>query len=244
VSEAVLELETVDLRYGRQLVVHGASLAVRRGQWMALVGPNASGKTTVLRCAAGRLAPARGSARFNGVSMYAAQGRSAAVPGFAVAPEELPAFLTVRQSLEIYADAHGLSAIPERSWQLCRDLSLAEHANQLVRHLSLGTRQKLAVVLALLGASPLLLVDEVFNGLDIKSALQLKQHMHARVRDGLAILMATHSLDVVQDYCDGLALIDSGRVVTQWGAEQLRRIGTTADLEQALAAELERSGRQ
>ncbi len=69
-SDFILQLEDVDLRYGGKLVVSGARLEVPRGQWIALVGPNGSGKTTLLRCAAGRLAPSRGAARVEGKPLY------------------------------------------------------------------------------------------------------------------------------------------------------------------------------
>jgi ABC-2 type transport system ATP-binding protein len=239
-NEVILELQAVGLRYGHKFVVQDAHLSVRRGEWIALVGPNASGKTTLLRSAAGFLAPASGLVRFNGKSLYAANSPAADVPGFAVSPQELPEFLTLRQCLQIHADAHGLAGIPDGCWQLCRELALEKHANELIRHLSLGTRQKLAVVLALQAPTALLLIDEVFNGLDIRSAMSLKKHLRTLVtQTGLAILMATHSLDVVKEYCDGMVLIDAGRLVATWDAGRLRSTGAVADLERALAAELD-----
>jgi ABC-2 type transport system ATP-binding protein len=238
-SAPVLELDAVDLNYGRRTVVSGARLELREGQWIALVGPNASGKTTLLRCASGRLAPMRGTVRIAGRPLYADRGDSLALPGYAAAPEQLPPFLTVRQSLEIHASAHGLGAVPEHSMGLCRALGLGAYEDELVRHLSLGTRQKLAVVLALSTAPALLLLDEIFNGLDVRSALTLKRYLRERVeRQGMSILLATHALDVVMGYCDGLVLMDAGRLVRSWEAPELRGFGSSTELEHALAAAL------
>ena len=238
-SAPVLEFEGVDLGYERKVAVRGARLTVGRGQWIALVGPNASGKTTVLRSASGRLRPSRGMVRFFGRPLYPLDNWSGALPAYASAPEELPPFLTTRQSLVIYAQAHGLDAVPAHSMVLWRALGLVPYENELVRNLSLGTRQKLAVVLALLTAPSLLLLDEVFNGLDARSALTLKQHLRKQVTDeGLAILLATHALDVVKDYCDGMVLIDSGNMVHRWEGTELREFAGTRELEQALAEKL------
>jgi ABC-2 type transport system ATP-binding protein len=235
-SDMALELDAIDLSYGKRTVVSAASLSLRQGQWIALVGPNASGKTTLLRCAAGRLPPARGTVRIAGQPLYSAAEPGSALPGYATAPEELPPFLSVRQSLEIYASANGIEAVPEHSMALCRDLGLGACEHELIRHLSLGTRQKLAVVLALLTGPALLLLDEVFNGLDVRSALTLKRHLRERVeRQGMSILLATHALDVVMDYCDGLVLMDAGRLVRSWEAAELRGFKGTAELEQVLA---------
>lgn len=242
-NHTVLQFKGVDLGYGGRVVVHGAELQVNRGQWVALVGPNASGKTTMLRCAAGRLGPLRGEVRFEERSLYPLQDPRAVLPGFAVPPEDLPPFLTVRQGLEIYCSAHGMSGVPERCAALCRDLGLAAFEDVLISELSLGTRQKLSVVLALLTGPPLLLLDEIFNGLDVRSALKLKVHLRERVaREGLSILLATHALDVVMGYCDGLVLMDSGRLLGTWDAAQLRAFRGTDELEQTLAGVLAESG--
>jgi ABC-2 type transport system ATP-binding protein len=242
-SSPVLELTKVDLGYDRRVVVSGANLTMGRGQWIGLVGPNASGKTTVLRGAGGRLCPSRGEIRFLGEAIYPVRDRGSAVPACAAAPDELPSFLTVRQSLEIHASAHGLQRVPEASALLCRELGLGAYENELIRHLSLGTRQKLAVVMALQPAPSLLLLDEIFNGLDIRSALKLKVHLRELVeRDGMSILLATHALDVVKGYCDGLVLMDSGRLLRSWNAAQLAAFDGTAELEQALAGVLAQTG--
>ncbi len=235
----MLEFDGVDLAYQRKAVVRDTHLAIGRGQWLALVGPNASGKTTLLRAAAGNLRPSRGVVRLDGRPLYPLDRWVGSLPAHASAPEDLPPFLTARQSLSILAQAHGIGAIPEHSLALWRALGLVPYEHELVRHLSLGTRQKLAVVLALLTGPSLLLLDEVFNGLDARSALTLKEHLRGLVSEqGLSILLATHALDVVKDYCDAMVLMDSGRLVHRWESEQLRGFASTRELERALADRL------
>lgn len=235
-TEAPLQLIEVDLRYQQRLVVSGANMTIQRGKWIALVGPNASGKTTLLRCAAGRMPPSRGTVCLDGKPLYPVAGRRERLPGFASPPGELPPFLTVRQSLEVYAFAHGLASVPEHTLALCGHLGLSSFEHTLTRELSLGTRQKLAVVLALLDGPALLLIDEVFNGLDIRSALALRTHLRERVeRDGLSVLMATHSLDIVKACCDGLVLVDSGKLLCSWESAEIGQYPGTGELEQALA---------
>lgn len=232
----LLELEDLSLGYGAVPVLSGVHFTAERGRWIALVGPNASGKSTLLRSIAGRHAPRHGQVRLDGRSLYPAHGDSPALPGFAVPPEELPPFLTVQQSLEIYAHAHRATELPADCIALVELLGLQPHADKLIRHVSLGTRQKLAIIMALMLRPSLLLLDEVFNGLDFRSALQLRTYLRDRVeRDGLTILLVTHSLDVVVRCCDEVVLLDSGRLVRRWPLSDFHGEGGLAALEIALA---------
>lgn len=150
-------------------------------------------------------------------------------------PDELPGFLTVRQCLDIYADAHGFAAVPEAQGDLANALGLMAHADTLVRHTSLGTRQKLAVVLALITQPPVLLLDEVFSGLDFASAMVLREHLRDLVRSGTTILLATHSLDTALRCCDELVLLDNGRLAGRWELARFAGAGGLGELERELA---------
>jgi len=234
----VLQLAGVELGYGGRPVLRNLDLQVEPGRWIALVGPNASGKTTLLRCIAGQLSPDLGIVRLEGRALYPASAWKEGLPGYAIAPEDLPPFLTLRQCMEIYAAAHALDPVPAHIGLLYQRLGLRSFDDTLIRAASLGTRQKLAVVLALMRSPSLLLLDEVFNGLDFGSALTLKAHLRECVDRGLSILLATHSLDVVLGCCDGLVLLDSGRLVRTWDATALRAFSNTLELERTLAEAL------
>jgi ABC-2 type transport system ATP-binding protein len=235
----VLQIIDAELRYGGRPVLSQVQLRVDPGQWIALVGPNASGKTTLLRCAAGRLPPTHGEVLLAGVPLYPLS-TNRVLPGYCSPPEDLPRFLSLRQCMQVYAAAHRLAAIPEATIALCAELGLAEHEQKLVEQVSLGTRQKLAIVLALMTAPSLLLLDEVFNGLDFRSARVLKRHLGMLVEhQGLSILLATHALDVVGSCCNAAVLIDSGRLVRGWDTAQLDALHGIRELEDALAAALD-----
>jgi ABC-type multidrug transport system ATPase subunit len=235
-SAPLLVLEDLQLGYRGRVVISGLNLAMDRGRWVALVGPNASGKTTLLRAIAGRHEPARGRVKIDGQLLYPGSARRSTLPGFAIPTEELPPFLTARQCLDIYANAHGLAAPPPECMALFDLLGLDAHSTTLVRQASLGTRQKLAIVLAMMMPTPLLLLDEVFNGLDFSSALKLRAHLRECVdHRGLTVLLATHSLDVVLRCCDEVILLDSGRLVKRWEMSSFAGADGLGALEHALA---------
>jgi ABC-2 type transport system ATP-binding protein len=122
--------------------------------------------------------------------------------------------------------------------ELAEELRFTPFLESFVDTLSLGTRQKLAVLLALVGDPKLIVLDEAFNGLDPGSALALKRHLRVRIqRRGGALLLATHSLDIVEHYADRAAVLIDGRLKHEWSKPELDRLRLDGgNFEAALAA--------
>ena len=232
-------LDLVDLRatYGSNEVLRGISLKIAAGQWFCLLGPNGVGKSTLLHCLAGRVQPTQGSILIAGALLVGSSAEAKHHLGYACAPEQLPGLLTGRQCLDVYAMAKQLTAIDAEVMALAEALRFTAYLDQYVDTYSLGTRQKLCVLLALLGNPKLIVLDEAFNGLDPRSALTLKQELKRRLAAGGAVLLATHSLDIVEHHADCAALMMNGRIAYAWtqaDLSELRRSG--ADFEAMLAA--------
>jgi ABC-2 type transport system ATP-binding protein len=238
-ASPVLHVRSLHAGYGKLAVLSGVDLEISRGEWLALLGPNASGKTTLLHCIAGMLVPSAGSISICGHALrqdaLAAKGQL----GFGCAPERLPDLLTGRQCLEVYAAAKNLAAIDADVLELAEAFAFTGMLDRFVGSYSLGTKQKLVVLLALLGEPALVVLDEAFNGLDPASALVLKRHLRTRVSAGrCGVLLATHALDVVERYSDRAVLLLDGRIAREWGREQLAALRAMPGegLEAALAA--------
>jgi len=242
-------LEVVDLhaRYGKHEVLRGVSLEVARGTWFCLLGPNGVGKSTLLHCISGRLAPAAGTLRIAGHALASAPAAAKRGLGYACAPEQLPGLLTGRQCLEVYALAKELDAIDAEVVSLAAELRFTPFIDSFVDTYSLGTRQKLCVLLALLGDPQLIVLDEAFNGLDPRSALVLKRHLRERLATRrCGVLLATHSLDIVERHADAAALLLDGAIAQRWHADDLERLRSPGSegLERALAAAAESAERE
>ena len=238
-STLVLDIRQVHARYGKHDVLRGVSLQIRTGEWFCLLGPNGVGKSTLLRCISGAVTPSEGELRLRGCSLTKNPLDAKRQLGFACAPEQLPGLLTGAQCLEVFAHAKGLREIDADVLALAAELRFTPYLNQFVDTYSLGTRQKLCVLLAVLGEPSLIVLDEAFNGLDPSSAWAMKRHLQRRLAAGrCSVLLATHSLDIVEHYADKAALLIDGRIVREWTEEQisdLREQGTDA-FEAALAA--------
>jgi ABC-2 type transport system ATP-binding protein len=142
--------------------------------------------------------------------------------GYGCAPDQLPGLLTSRQCLEIHAGAKGLSRVDPSVLALAEELRFTPYLDSFVDTLSLGTRQKLSVLLALVGEPRLIVLDEAFNGLDPASALVLKRFLRARLASaGTALLLATHALDIVEHHADRAALLIEGRLIREWRKSEI-----------------------
>jgi ABC-type multidrug transport system ATPase subunit len=221
-TAAALELRGVKAAYGARVVLEHISLTVAAGEWFVLLGPNGCGKTTLLDCVAGRKTPAQGSIVIAGHSLAQSPLDAKLRLGYGCAPETLPQLLTARQCLEIHAGAKRLASVGADVLALAEELRLTPYFESFLDTLSLGTRQKLAVLLALLGDPALIVLDEAFNGLDPASAQILKRHLRSRLAGrGAALLLATHSLDIVEHHADRAGLLVDGRLQRVWSAGEL-----------------------
>jgi ABC-2 type transport system ATP-binding protein len=232
-----LEVRGLRAGYGARLVIDQVSLSIAPGEWYVLMGPNGCGKSTLLDCVAGRLVPAEGDVLIEGVSLARDAAAAKRRLGYATAPENLPGLLTARQCLEIHAGAKGLRAIDASVLDLAEQLQFVPYLDSFVDTLSLGTRQKLAVLLALVGDPALVVLDEAFNGLDPASALLLKRHLRGlMVNPGVGVLLATHALDIVEHHASRAGLLIDGRIRQEWTRDDIQAALADGGVEAALSA--------
>ena len=224
--------------YGDTCALDGIVLDVARGEFVALIGPNGAGKTTLLHALAGTAPLQGGAIDIAGHDLAKAPREAKQAIGLAVDPPSLPVLLTGRECLALFAGARGLPAIPAATLALGETLSLTPMLDRRVASYSLGMRQKLGILLGLIGEPPLLLLDEPFNGLDPRSALAFKTHLDAMVvRGDTSVLLATHSLDVAERHATRVVLLMDGRVRRSWDAVELAamRAHPGHSLERAMA---------
>lgn len=226
-ESALLSIESLALDLGGQPVLREISLELARGDFVALVGPNGSGKSSLLRCIAGLHRWVGGSIHINGLPVDAQAMAARAALGCAVDPAALPGLLSGQECLSLFAHARSLGAIPRGTLELAEALRFTPWLARPVEEYSLGTRQKLGVLLGLLGEPPLLLLDEPLNGLDPPSALALKQHLVGlAARGDTAILLATHAIEMAERHVNRAVLLVDGRLRQQWSAGQLMALRT------------------
>ena len=196
--------------FGEKTVLHDASFAAEAGTVTALVGPNGSGKTTTLHITAGLTTPDAGTALVDGVDVTS--DRAEAQEHLAFLPQDVRFHdaLTPRQVLNFYAGLRDASA--DRLDTLLADVALTDAADQPCGTLSGGMRQRLGIAVLELADAPVLLLDEPALSLDPEWRTFLMDRLQAHARDGVAVLMATHLLDVWTPIVDRVLRCEEGQI--------------------------------
>jgi ABC-2 type transport system ATP-binding protein len=214
-------------RYGEIVAVDHVDLNVRSGDVYGFLGPNGAGKTTTLRMALGLITPSAGSVELFGRDPMR-QGAKAldGVAGFVEAPRFYP-YLTGRKNLELLAALDGDGA-RDRIEDVLDVVELSPRARHKVGGYSHGMRQRLGIAAALLRRPRLLILDEPATGLDPAGMRDMRALIRRLADEGMTVLLSSHQLPEVQELCDRVAIVDSGRVVYEGALADLRRQGGTS----------------
>lgn len=207
---AALTVEALRVVRGQTLAVRDVSLEVPAGSWFGLIGANGSGKTSVLRAIAGRLAAQSGQFRIGGIDLTADRAARARAIGFAPNPAMLPEGLTTRAILSLAGG--GLDPALAAIDALAPALEIERLIENRLGACSAGMRQRIAIACAFARPTEIVILDEPFNWLDPLAAYDLRLALRARVDAGLTLVTALHDLTTLAGSCDAGALLADGRV--------------------------------
>jgi ABC-2 type transport system ATP-binding protein len=211
-------------RYKDVLAVDHIDLNVRAGDVYGFLGPNGAGKTTTLRMILGLITPTDGTAELFGRDpmRYGARALEG-VAGFVEAPRFYP-YLTGRKNLQLLAALDGDGAAT-RIDEVLDIVELSPRGRHKVGGYSHGMRQRLGIAAALLRQPRLLILDEPATGLDPAGMRDMRALIRRLAEEGITVLLSSHQLPEVQELCDRVAIVDSGRVVYEGALADLRRQG-------------------
>jgi len=224
-QEAVLDVRDVWLAYNGTEVLRGVTLAARAGEFLALMGRNGAGKTSLLRTIVGLARPQRGQVRVGGQEV---QGQSTAeiCRRVGYVPQNPSAMLfaeAVRDELLITLHNHGLdeATAPIAPGELLGTLGLDKVAAQYPRDLSTGQRQRTALASVLVTRPQILLLDEPTRGLDYAAKATLVSILKRWQAQGTAIVMVTHDVELVVTCADRVALMAEGEIIVDGPVRQV-----------------------
>ena len=195
---------------GVAIAVSELSMEVQPGQVLGLVGRNGAGKTSTLKSIAGILSISGGTIEVDGFDVVSspvdAKQRTAYVPD----DPELFHDLTVQQHLQFVASVYQIQSPGPRISELLADFELEAKRNSPAKDLSRGMRQKLAICCAWLQAPKAMLLDEPMTGLDPYGIRMLKQSVTRQADSGVAVIISSHLLAMVEDICSDILILDEG----------------------------------
>jgi ABC-2 type transport system ATP-binding protein len=216
-----LEILDVGHSFGDRMALDGVSFDVVPGVLTGLLGPNGAGKTTLMRIMLGVLSPDRGEVRYAGRPVGEEDRRY-----WGYMPQERGLYPGMRAGDQVvhFGRLHGLSRRDAigRAHALLAELDLDDRWDERTDRLSGGMQQRLQLAATLVHDPAVIVLDEPFSGLDPVAVVSLSATLRQRARAGCTMLFSSHQLDLVQDLCEDIAMVDHGRTVLHGNVATLR----------------------
>jgi ABC-2 type transport system ATP-binding protein len=211
----VIALKNVTKRYGDLTAVDALNLEVRVGEIFGFLGPNGAGKTTTIRMMMGILAPTEGRVLLGGYDVEREPEQAKAISGFIPDRPFLYEKLSGSEFLHFVGKLHHVS-IEQRQRRiehLLEYFELVRWQDELVEGYSHGMKQRLALCAALIHEPRVLIVDEPMVGMDPRGARILKDLFRSLAEKGKTVFLSTHSIDVAEEVCHRIGIIQKGRLI-------------------------------
>ena len=216
----ILQVSNLNKKFGRRSVLSDVSFQVREGEVLGLIGPNGAGKTTLLECIAGLLPCNQGEIRYQDKHLSSFERKSVL---FYLPDAVVPwAEQRVKWVLQFFEKLYGQSH--DKLIQLFTPLRLEEIKESRLSTLSKGERKRLMLALGLLTSQPLLLLDEPFDGLDLRQTRDVMTMLRSNRPNGRTLLLSIHQLIDAERVCDRLVLLNEGKVAAEGTLAELRKL--------------------
>ncbi|MFH1740726.1 MAG: ABC transporter ATP-binding protein [bacterium] len=239
-------IRTTDLtkHFGSVRAVEDLNLSVSKGELFGFLGPNGAGKTTTIKMLTGLLRPTSGQVVLGGdenhpgYDMAAEPEKAKAMTGYV--PDQ-PFLYEKLSGYEFIHFVAGLYNVPPRQADEKIDqyfalFGLSDAAHYLIESYSHGMRQKVVMTAALVHDPAVLILDEQMVGLDPRSARLLKDLLKQKSREGMTIFLSTHTLDIAEELCNRIGIIQRGHLIALGTMDELRTLARDDDLKDRLEA--------
>ncbi|MDZ7608650.1 MAG: ABC transporter ATP-binding protein [Cyclobacteriaceae bacterium] len=232
----MIEIQGIRKKFGRLEVLKGFDLSISPGKITAVLGPNGSGKTTMIKSILGLVLPDSGSIIYDGKSIknqWDYRRQLGYLPQIARFPENL----RVKELISLIEDVREIKG---KTDELIAILNLHDSLNKKLRQLSGGTRQKVNLTLTFMFDCPVYILDEPTSGLDPIALIRVKELILARKKEGKAFLITTHIMNLVEEIADELVFLLEGKVYFRGTYQEMLITQQEESLERAIAKILEK----
>jgi ABC-2 type transport system ATP-binding protein len=220
----MIKLINLTKNYGKLVAVNKIDLEVARGEIFGFLGPNGAGKTTTIKMMAGLLQPTSGSILIGGYDVQKEPLKAKFITGFIPDRPFLYEKLTATEFMRFVAELFEMKEAGRRIREGLDLFGLSEWADELIENFSHGMKQRLVMAAALLHDPKLLVVDEPMVGLDPRGARLVKDIFKDLTAKGVTVFMSTHTLEIVEQMCTRVAIINKGDIIAEGSVEDLGRM--------------------
>ncbi|MGE5174308.1 MAG: ABC transporter ATP-binding protein [Betaproteobacteria bacterium] len=210
--------------YGNLTAVNSINLEVSQGEVFGFLGPNGAGKTTTIRMMAGLLQPTSGCALIGGFDVQKEPLKAKFITGFIPDRPYLYEKLTATEFMHFVSKLYDMIDPHQRISELLELFGLSDWSRELIENFSHGMKQRLVMASALLHYPKVLVVDEPMVGLDPRGARLVKDIFKDLASKGVTVFMSTHTLEIVEQMCTRVAIINKGDIIAEGSVEDLGRM--------------------
>ncbi|MCR4556597.1 MAG: ABC transporter ATP-binding protein [Saccharofermentans sp.] len=221
----MIEAKSLTMIYGNgHKATDDISFNIKAGEIVGFAGPNGAGKTTVIKMLTGILKPTSGTAVINGFDIDKEPIKAKKSFAYIADNPDVLIQLTGLEFLNFIADMYEISESirKDKIGKLSERFGMSDVLNTQMREYSHGMRQKLMVISALIHDPPAWILDEPMTGLDPSAAYELKQMMREHAEAGNAVLFSTHVLEVAEQLCNRILIINNGKIIREGTLDYLR----------------------
>ncbi len=223
-NDVVIVAKGLTKAYGKNKVLRGIDLEVKRGTMLALLGPNGAGKTTTVKILSTLIKSDKGQVKIEGFDLHNEPDKVRSVIGLTGQSAAVDELLTGRENLVMMGRLYRLtkSSAKARSQELLEQFDLVEASDRSAKTYSGGMRRRLDLAVSLIAKPPVIFLDEPTTGLDPRSRLAMWEIIKNLMADGTTILLTTQYLEEADQLADQIMVIDGGKVIAEGTAKQLK----------------------
>jgi ABC-2 type transport system ATP-binding protein len=217
------ETKNLTKTFGSLKAVDNVSLSVKEGELFGLLGPNGSGKTTMVKLLTGQIKPTKGTATVLGVNVLKNPIGVREIVGVMPEQENPPSFLTAEEYIHFVARIRKLDDVEEKCNYWFNLLDFEDQKDVLCKDLSRGTRQKLMFAQTFLHEPKLVFIDEPLINLDPIIQRKVKDYLMDFSKKGGTIFFCTHVLEIAEEICTSIGIIYKGRIIHEGTMKELKK---------------------
>jgi ABC-2 type transport system ATP-binding protein len=227
----MIKVTNLTKRYERFLAVDALDLEIAPGEIFGFLGPNGAGKTTTIRMMMGILRPTSGQVLLGNYDIEREPEKAKALAGFIPDRPFMYEKLTGNEFLQFCGKLHRVEShrLERRAAELLDQLDLARWRDERIEGYSHGMKQRLVICAALLHEPPILIVDEPMVGMDPRGARTLKDLFRSLAENGTTIFLSTHSINVAEEICHRIGIIQKGRLIACGSMAEIQRRSQSKD---------------
>jgi len=218
----MIVLKNITIRYPSVLAIDDLTYEFKDGIIYGLVGPNGAGKTSLIRALVGLITEFDGQIIIGNEQSQLNRTAIKSLIGFAPEDANLFPYLTTREYLRFISDVRKVADGDQKADQLINLLGLQEVSDEIVDRYSHGMKKKLSLAGALIADPDYLILDEALNGLDPLAMHSMRKYLRQKATDGTTIILASHVLEVVENWCDMIIILNKGKIAGSYSQDEIK----------------------